>query len=93
MKKMKFPIQLNKKLNFELDPSIVLERDLREMIDIFKIKLISYQNEPEIIWNLYEVMDKYFTKEVKEDIIERTCDSDMKRHITLMKVLEEKKIN
>lgn len=92
MKKIKFPIQLNKKISFEIDPSIVLERDLREMIDIFKIKLISFQNEPEIIWNLYVVMDKYFSKEVKEDLIERTCDLDMRRHISLMKVLEEKKI-
>lgn len=87
MKKIKFPINLRSQLNFVIDPSITLEADLKEMIDIFKIKLLSYQDDAELVWNLYKLMDNYFSKKVKEEILYSCLYEDTIRDLKIRELI------
>jgi hypothetical protein len=66
--------ELMKNKELVIDPSIELENTFDELIRNFKIKIISYSDNQEILTNLYYVMKVYFSDAVVDDIIKSCLD-------------------
>ena len=52
------------------DPSKEYEEQLKELILQMKISMISYQDDPDILYNIYSNMKVYLSDAVVNDIIE-----------------------
>jgi transcriptional regulator CtsR len=52
-----------------IDPSILNEMELEEMILKFRIDLISHSDDEKIVTNLYYVLKKYFNEKTCSDIV------------------------
>lgn len=52
-----------------VDPSILNEMELEEMILKFKIDLISYKDDEKISTNIYFIMKKYFNEKICNEVI------------------------
>lgn len=73
------------------DPSIQLEYDLEEITQIFKVKVISYSDNHEILTNLYYVMRTYLKPNIVDEILD-TCLGKAAKPL-LIEALREKRIN
>ena len=62
----------NKKLI--IDPSIEIEDTLDELVRDFKVKIISFSDNEEILTNLYYTMKVYLSDAVVDDIIKSCLD-------------------
>jgi hypothetical protein len=79
---------LNK--GFVIDPSIEYEDVLKELITQFKISLICYQDNEEILTNLYYTMKVYFNPVVVDEIIHTTLTLDQYRNLIIDDILKNK---
>ena len=79
---------LNK--GFVIDPSIEYEDTLKELITQFKISLICYQDNEEILTNLYYTMKVYFNPVVVDEIIHTTLTLDQYRNLIIDDILKNK---
>jgi len=57
-----------------IDPSIEIEDTLEELVRNFKVKIISYSDNEEVLTNLYYVMKVYFSDAVVDEIINSCLD-------------------
>jgi hypothetical protein len=57
-----------------IDPSIELEDTLEELVRNFKVKVISYSDNEEILTNLYYTMKVYLSDTVVEEILKSCLD-------------------
>lgn len=74
-----------------IDPSIELEDTLDELVRNFKIKIISYSDNEEILTNLYYTMKIYFSDAVIDDILKSCLDKASEP--MLIRGLRNKKID
>lgn len=72
--------------DFIIDPSIEFNDELEELIRRFKVKVISYSDNEEILTNLYFVMKIYFNDIVIDDIL-KSCLEKMKYRDLMLSVL------
>ncbi len=79
---------LNK--GFVIDPSIGFEDTLKELITQFKINLICYQDNDEILTNLYYTMKIYFNSVIVDEIIHSTLTLDKYRNLIIDDILKNK---
>jgi hypothetical protein len=83
----------NKKLKTHeliLDPSIEFEEELEELIKRFKIKVISYSDNIEILTNIYYVMKIYLSDAVIDEVIKSCLDKSLE--LNLISGIRNKKI-
>jgi hypothetical protein len=66
--------ELMKGKELVIDPSIELENVLDELVRNFKVKIISYSDNEEVLTNIYFVMKTYFSDAVVDDIIKSCLD-------------------
>ncbi len=78
---------LNK--GFVIDPSIEFEETLKELITQFKINIICYQDNEEILTNLYYTMKVYFNAVVVDEIISSTLTLDKYRNLIIDDILKK----
>jgi hypothetical protein len=78
---------LNK--GFVIDPSIGFEDALKELITQFKINLICYQDNEEILINLYHTMKIYFNPVIVDEIIHSTLTLDKYRNLIIDDILKK----
>jgi hypothetical protein len=78
---------LNK--GFVIDPSIGFEDGLKELITQFKINLICYQDNEEILTNLYYTMKVYFNPVIVDEIIHSTLTLDKYRNLIIDDILKK----
>jgi hypothetical protein len=78
---------LNK--GFVIDPSIGFEDVLKELITQFKINLICYQDNEEILINLYHTMKVYFNPVIVDEIIHSTLTLDKYRNLIIDDILKK----
>jgi hypothetical protein len=78
---------LNK--GFVIDPSIGFEDTLKELITQFKINLICYEDNEEILINLYYTMKTYFNPVVVDEIIHTTLTLDKYRNLIIDDILKK----
>jgi len=78
---------LNK--GFVIDPSIEIESTLKELITQFKINLICYQDNEEILTNLYYTMKTYLNPVVADEIIHTTLTLDKYRNLIIDDILKK----
>ena len=78
---------LNK--GFVIDPSIGFEDGLKELITQFKINLICYQDNEEILMNLYHTMKVYFNPVIVDEIIHSTLTLDKYRNLIIDDILKK----
>ena len=74
---------------FTIDPSIILEGDLDEMIRLLKINIISYSDNEEILTNLYYTMKIYLNDAVIEDVLGSSLDKLTQRDLLLNVILKK----
>ena len=74
---------------FTIDPSIVLEGELEDMIRTLKINVISYSDNEEILTNLYYTMRTYFNDVVVDDILKSCLDKLAQRDLLLSVILKK----
>jgi len=84
-------IQNMKSKELVIDPSIELENSLDELLRNFKIKIISWSDNEEILTNLYYVMKVYFSEAVIDDVIKSCLDKAADEKLIIN--LRDKKIN
>jgi hypothetical protein len=78
---------LNK--GFVIDPSIGFEDTLKELITQFKINLICYEDNEEILTNLYYTMKVYLNPVVVDEIIHTTLTLDKYRNLIIDDILKK----
>ena len=78
---------LNK--GFVIDPSIGFEDTLKELITQFKINLICYEDNEEILINLYYTMKTYLNPVVVDEIIHTTLTLDKYRNLIIDDILKK----
>lgn len=78
---------LNK--GFVIDPSIEFEETLKELITQFKINIICYQDNEEILTNLYYTMKVYFNSVIVDEIISSTLTLDKYRNLIIDDILKK----
>jgi len=83
--------ELMKGKELVIDPSIELENVLDELIRNFKVKIISYSDNEEVLTNIYFVMKTYFSDAVVDDVIKSCLDKSAEP--ILIKGLRNKKID
>jgi hypothetical protein len=83
--------ELMKGKELVIDPSIELENVLDELVRNFKVKIISYSDNEEVLTNIYFVMKTYFSDAVVDDIIKSCLDKSAEP--ILIKGLRNKKID
>lgn len=66
---------------FVIDPSITHQNVLDDMIRQYKIDVISYKDNEEIILNLYYTLKTYFNNAVVEEILKSSMTEDEIRKI------------
>ena len=74
---------------FTIDPSIILEGDLDEMIRLLRINIISYSDNEEILTNLYYTMKIYLNDAVIEDVLGSSLDKLTQRDLLLNVILKK----
>jgi hypothetical protein len=74
-----------------IDPSIELENTLDELVRNFKIKIISFSDDEEILTNLYYTMKIYFSDAIVDEILKSCLDKAAEP--ILIAGLRNKKIN
>jgi transcriptional regulator CtsR len=74
---------------FTIDPSIVLEGELDEMVRTLKINVISYSDNEEILTNLYYTMRTYLNDAVVDDILKSCLDKLAQRDLLLSVILKK----
>lgn len=74
---------------FTIDPSIVLEDELEEMIRTLKINVISYSDNEEILTNLYYTMKTYLNDAVVDEILKSCLDKLAQRDLLLSVILKK----
>ena len=78
------------KPSFVIDPSIILNDELDEMIRVFKVKIISYIDNEEILTNLYFTMKMYFNNIIIDEIINSCLDKAQHRDLLISLILKNK---
>lgn len=80
--------KIKQRKEFQIDPAILYRPLLSDLLVEYRIKLISFQNEPEIIMNMLVLAKKYFSKEVFDELY-LYLDNDTIRHLKIMQIIEE----
>lgn len=78
------------KKEFVIDPSINLTNELDELVKIFKVKVISYSDDLNILTNLYFTMKMYFNDIIVDEIIQCCLDKSQHRELLLELILKNK---
>jgi siroheme synthase (precorrin-2 oxidase/ferrochelatase) len=73
-----------------IDPSINLNNELEELINIFKIKIISHSDNEEILTNLYFIMKTYFNEIVCDEILKCCLGKSQHRDLLISLILKNK---
>jgi hypothetical protein len=79
--------KIKKQKAFQVSPHFKFERDLQDLVDDFKIKIIAYEDEPEVIIEIFKLMNIYFSKEVI-DKLAFYMKPDTIRHLKIMQILD-----
>jgi Leucine-rich repeat (LRR) protein len=66
---MREPLKFQYNKELVIDPSIIFDNILDELIDDFKIKLISYADDPVILENLVVLMYRYLNDNIIDEIL------------------------
>ena len=74
---------------FTIDPSILLEGQLDEMVRLLKINIISYSDNEEILANIYYTMKIYLNDAVIEEVLESSLDKLTQRDLLLNVILKK----
>lgn len=74
---------------FTIDPSILLEGQLDEMVRLLKINIISYSDNEEILANIYYTMKIYLNDAVIEEVLESCLDKLAQRDLLLNVILKK----
>lgn len=74
---------------FTIDPSIILEDELEEMIRTLKINVISYSDNEEILTNIYYTMKTYLNDVVIEEVLGSSLDKLTQRDLFLNVILKK----
>lgn len=61
---------------FVIDPSIKHENTIDDLIRQYKIDVISFNDNEEIILNLYYTLRRYFNEQVISEILESSISSE-----------------
>lgn len=68
--------RLNQLLNFNVSPAVVFRGDLDDMLELIKIKLISYQDNEPILIELIQMIKRYFSDEIVKELLETTIEEE-----------------
>ena len=74
-----------------IDPSIEFDLELDDIMKRFKIKVISFSDNEEILYNLYFIMKKYFSDFVIDDILKSCLDKSIYRDLMLNIIIKNEK--